>query len=314
MKRIFAVIMVSVIVLSGRAYAGMNEAESLYKEGKIEEAFAEYKKLLPELKPAQAINVFMKLGGDFYKQGKYPEAEDAFRTVLKVEGISGRNMSTAQFLIAHSLYSRKKYEEAIPEYRKLDAIKDMPLSQRADAQRHIGHCYRILGKNEEALAEYRKVVAMEGVYPTHLSNTQSMIGYLTKSEEEYAKVFDIEKASVTDLTQALRMVKNKELLLKGYVFQLKTNPDKDGVIKLGLKEKLLAREAVRQIPGEAAVVSNLLSPALLEELPDREEAVILAEIWQANPGSSDEAKSRLSGIIGEVSTIEKAREKIKNLK
>jgi len=323
MKKIFMAAMF-LMMFSCLAYAGIEEAGSLFKEGKLEEAMAEYKKALPEASGRQAANLLMNIGTAFYRQGKYAEAEDAFRTVLNVEGLPDRSISTAQFLIGHSLYSRKKYEEAIGEYRKLDALKGGVLSQLADAQRHIGHCYRLLGKNEEAVAEYRKAVTMEGIHPRHASNAQFLIGLLTKNEDELLKVFDIEAASPGDLRQALRYMKNKERLVKGYLFQLKTSPDREEIIKLGEGETLLAREAVSQMPGDTEVVSALLPGALEGEIPAKEKASILAGIWQANIGkisAEPEAKklvddviSRLTGIIGQVSSPEEAEEKIKEMK
>lgn len=324
MKKIFLAFLAILFILSGRAYPGIGEAETFYKEGKLDEAFSEYKKILPDLKPIQAYSYMTRVAGAYVKQNNFQKAEEIYRTVLGIEGLTSSQKGTAQFLVGHYLYSQKKYEEAIAEYKKLDDIKEMPQSQRADAQRHIGHCYRLLGRTEEALAEYRKTFEIKGAHPPHLANTQFVIASITKKEDDYVKVFEMAGAQIGDLRAVYRVVKDKIRLVPGYVMQLKTNSAKEDLVKLGAQDAILAREALRQLPGDEMVVSGLLSAARIEDMPDREEASLLVDIWQAHAEKSDsgpgsikiveDVSGRLNALLGKVSSVQEARKKIESMK
>ena len=125
MKRIGLVVLVGLMLCLGTTlFAGLEEADDLYNQGKYAEALAEYQNALPTL--------------------------------------SGEDASLTQFHIGCCLEAQKKYDEAILEYQKVSAIPNANPYYISNAQWHIGYLLEAQGKSDEAQQYYLAICRQEG--------------------------------------------------------------------------------------------------------------------------------------------------------
>jgi len=159
MKKILSFLVLSLFFVS-LAFAGIKEANELFKQGKYAEAQAEYEKILPTLmenvSPNQKASAQFKIGICLKIQAKYGEAIKAFKKVLTIKA-SPYYILEAKKNIGIILEYQKKYNEALLIWNEM---KDIP-KREAYAQYHIGYCKEQQGKDNEAQEEYIKVFSIK---------------------------------------------------------------------------------------------------------------------------------------------------------
>jgi serine/threonine protein kinase/Flp pilus assembly protein TadD len=139
-----------------RAYAGLADCHSyeyLYAgrdPANLEKAVAAAAKAVqldPELAEAHA-----SLGTALSLSGRHPEAEDAFRTAIRIDS----DLFEAHYFYARDSFAQGKLEQAIQEYE--EASRARP--QDYQSALLVGQIYDDLGRHEEAAASRRRGVAI----------------------------------------------------------------------------------------------------------------------------------------------------------
>ena len=93
----------------------VREGNKQYRKGKFNDAEISYRKALEKKK--DSFESTFNLGDALYKQGKYDEALEQFKSI-EGRSTSKENLSKVQHNIANSLLQTKKYEESIEAYKK----------------------------------------------------------------------------------------------------------------------------------------------------------------------------------------------------
>jgi serine/threonine protein kinase/Flp pilus assembly protein TadD len=139
-----------------RAYAGLADCHSyeyLYAgrdPANLEKAVAAAAKAVQldsELAEAHA-----SLGTALSLSGRHPEAEDAFRTAIRIDS----DLFEAHYFYARDSFAQGKLEQAIQEYE--EASRARPEDHQSPLL--VGQIYDDLGRHEEAAASRRRGVAI----------------------------------------------------------------------------------------------------------------------------------------------------------
>ena len=100
---------------------------------------------------AQDYRKEVKGGNKSYEEGKYSEAEVAYKKALEKEG----EAIEGNYNLANSLFKQERYEEAIETFQKSIALaKDS--KTKSQAYHNLGSAYAKMEKFEEAINAYKQ--------------------------------------------------------------------------------------------------------------------------------------------------------------
>jgi tetratricopeptide (TPR) repeat protein len=136
------------------AEAHYNLGNALAKGGRFDEAMAQYRKAL-EIKPdhAEAHN---NLGTAFVRLGRFDEAMAQYRKALEIKP----NYAEAHYNLGTAFAGLGRFDEAVAQYRKALEIKP----DYAEAHNNLGSAFVRLGRFDEAIAHYQKAVEIKPNY------------------------------------------------------------------------------------------------------------------------------------------------------
>ena len=139
------------LVLTDELKKALNEGNTLFNEGKYEEAIASFDKILAGYPDAFIIN--KNIGNSYFKMEKYDKAEEYYLKVLEKDPQS----SEAMLLIGNCYANRGQNEKALEWYGKIEfeKIKDPTVLY------NIGADFFNVSKFEEALKYYKKAVELK---------------------------------------------------------------------------------------------------------------------------------------------------------
>ncbi len=113
-----------------------------YKKGKYNDSEISYRKSLDKNK--NSFEAAFNLGDALYKQGKYEEALEQFRSLTNV-ATSKENLSKVYHNIANCLLQTKKYEESIEAYKQSLKLLD----KDADTKYNLEYAKSMLKKQQQ---------------------------------------------------------------------------------------------------------------------------------------------------------------------
>ncbi len=136
------------------AEAHYNLGNALAKGGRFDEAMAQYRKAL-EIKPdhAEAHN---NLGTAFVRLGRFDEAMAQYRKALEIKP----NYAEAHYNLGTAFAGLGRFDEAVAQYRKALEIKP----DYAEAHNNLGSAFVRLGRFDEAIAHYQRAVEIKPNY------------------------------------------------------------------------------------------------------------------------------------------------------
>ena len=161
MKRITLILAGLLLCIGKVAFAGLQEADALFTQGKYAEALAEYQNTLPTLTEADASYAQFYIAFCLEKQGRYDEAIAEYSKVATIQNANPKWVAYAQFHIGCCLALQGKYNEAITEYGKVATIQNAPLYNILEAQFYTGLCLEKQGKDDEAQQYYIAICKQE---------------------------------------------------------------------------------------------------------------------------------------------------------
>ncbi|MBW4593151.1 MAG: tetratricopeptide repeat protein, partial [Brasilonema angustatum HA4187-MV1] len=128
-----------------------NQGLALYKQGKLDQAIASYRKAL-QIDPNDR-DAHNNLGNALYEQGKLDQAIASYRKALQIDP----NDPNAHYNLGNALYEQGKLDQAIASYRK--ALQINP--NDAYAHNNLGLALYEQGKLDQAIASYRKALQID---------------------------------------------------------------------------------------------------------------------------------------------------------
>ena len=139
------------LLITEELKAGLNEGNSLFEEGKYEEAIAVYAKIIEEY--PEAYIIYKNIGNSYFQMEKYAEAEEYYGKVLEKDPDS----NDIKLLIGNCCANLGENEKALQWYNKIEFEKiDDPT-----VLYNIGTNYTNLSKYQEALKYYEKAVEVQ---------------------------------------------------------------------------------------------------------------------------------------------------------
>ena len=154
----------------------LNEANGLYRAGRLPEAAHLYQHLLKYYPPK--LNVLNSLGGACLRMSNYGASEELFKKSLSIEP----NQPQALMELGVTLYNTKRFDEAIACYDRVIAIKP----DFADAHSNRGIALKDMNLDAEALASYDRAISIRPDYPESLSNRGIVLHDLKRFDEAIA--------------------------------------------------------------------------------------------------------------------------------
>lgn len=103
---------------------------------------------------AQEENNDIREGNRLFKEGKYQQAEVAYRRALQ----KNKNSFTANFNLGNALYRQKKYSNALEQYNNAVAIDKKDKMKLANAYHNIGNSLLNDKKIEESISAYKNAL------------------------------------------------------------------------------------------------------------------------------------------------------------
>ena len=120
----------------------LRQGNTLYEEGKFNEAEIEYRKGLEKNK--SSYTGLFNLADALYRQEKYKEAAALFDS-LSQRDVNPRQLSKAYHNLGNALLKDKAYEESIKAYQ--NALKLNPQSE--ESRYNLSYAYKMLKKQQE---------------------------------------------------------------------------------------------------------------------------------------------------------------------
>ncbi len=100
------------------------------------------------------ILVAIQRGKDFYDQGEYVEAVDAYRKALDLD----KHNSLAHFRIGEAFFAQRNYNSAANAFREALNGDLEPKWVEVFCHLYLGKVYDALGQRERAVTEYRRAI------------------------------------------------------------------------------------------------------------------------------------------------------------
>lgn len=178
MNKLLILAALAVLVFGCTAFAGLEDADNLYKERKWEEAEAEYRKVLTELSGEEAADVQMKIARACGLQNNLEEAAEEYLKVKDIKDVPASAVAEAQFQVGVIYYrmGRDKYDDAVGALRKAQEMEGITDSLKALAQYYIGETLYRNRQYEESVEELRKFQEMKGAHVNTVATSQYFMG------------------------------------------------------------------------------------------------------------------------------------------
>jgi Ca-activated chloride channel homolog len=103
---------------------------------------------------AQVENNDIREGNRLFKEGKFQQAEVAYRRALQ----KNKNSFAANFNLGNALYRQKKYSNALEQYNSAVAIDKKDKIKLANAYHNIGNALLNDKKIEESITAYKNAL------------------------------------------------------------------------------------------------------------------------------------------------------------
>jgi len=139
------------LVITEDLKKSLDEGNSLFNEGKYEEAISSYEKILASYPDAFIIN--KNIGNSYFLMEKYDKAEEYYLKILEKDPQNAE----AMLLIGNCYANRGQNEKALEWYGRIEfeKIKDTTVLY------NIGTNFYNISKFEEALKYYKKAVELK---------------------------------------------------------------------------------------------------------------------------------------------------------
>jgi tetratricopeptide (TPR) repeat protein len=174
------------VALRPESPARLNLGKALKDKGNLDEAIAEYHKVIQIKK--DFADAYVNLGNALQAKGRLDEAIVEYRKALQIN----KNYADGHYNLGVALHARGKLDEAIAEYhRALQINKD-----HAPAHCNLGVALRLKGQLDEAIAEYRKAIHINKDYAEahyNLGNAHKARNQLDEAIAEYRKTIQVYK-------------------------------------------------------------------------------------------------------------------------
>jgi len=122
----------------------IRKGNSEYKAGKFSDAELDYRKAIE--KNSKTTVGHYNLGDALYRQQKFEEAAEQFKTNTEIPGVAKNQKSNASFNLGNSLLKAEKYEESIEAYK--NALKSNPKDE--DARYNLAYAQsKLLQKQQQ---------------------------------------------------------------------------------------------------------------------------------------------------------------------
>lgn len=217
---------------------------------------------------AQDYRKEMKGGNKSYENGKYSEAEVAYKKALEkeAEAIEGN------YNLANSLFKQERYEEAIETFkRSVELTND--LSTKSKAYHNLGSSYAKMEKFEEAINAYKQGLKINPKDEEARRNLAKTMRQLQQQKQEQKENKDQDKKDDKDKDKDKEKDKDKDKDKKDEKDQDKDEdgkPKDDDTKKDPKDEKKDKDKKEKAQPGE---ISKEDAKRLLEALAREEEAL-----------------------------------------
>ena len=153
---------------------------------------------------AQVENAYINRGNDYYRQGKYPQAESEYREALNR---NPRN-NTAKYNLANSLEKQQKYKEAQEIYDELTRTEDNNL--RALAYYNTGVVYSGQKELESSIEAYKNALRINPDDRQARENLQKALSELKKKNSGGGGGNDKSNMSSSAADKKLKELQEKE--------------------------------------------------------------------------------------------------------
>lgn len=164
--------------------AELQPLQQLFQQGRLQQAEAMAKSLLPRYRKAPVL--YNIIGLCQQGQGQYKEALTSFRKLISLDP----NIAEAHFNLALLLTRLDKIKDAIFCYRKALRLKpDMTA-----AHFNLGTLFQTQGLLKEAVKHYRKTIELEPAYYEALGNLGTVLqqqGRLEQAGEYYRRALSL---------------------------------------------------------------------------------------------------------------------------
>jgi tetratricopeptide (TPR) repeat protein len=178
---------------------------ALSRQGKLDEAIAQYRAAL-EIAPAKT-EARNNLGNALARQGSYPAAIVEYQKVLELDP----DFADARYNLGNVFLKQHKLDEAIAQYRKTLEITP----ENAAALNNLGNALAMKGADDAAIAQYQRALEINSLLTDARQNLASLFlkqGKLDEAIAQYRKVLEIKPndARVRDnLSKALLLKENR---------------------------------------------------------------------------------------------------------
>lgn len=119
------------------------------KQGKMDVAAVEYKKLIDSVEYGSKVN--FNLATNYYKEKNYDEAKKYYENILNIE--NGPYKDTATYRIGQIYFNTKDYSKALRNFMRIDLLYEKS-NLREVAKLKIATIYEIQNENEKAKKTY----------------------------------------------------------------------------------------------------------------------------------------------------------------
>ena len=165
-------------------YVNIQQAITAHQEGRLEEAEQLYRTIL-KVEPNH-LDASNNLGALLFKLGRFDEAEKSYKKAIELKS----NFSEGHFNLGNTLQKLGRYDEAEASFRK--AIEFKP--DYGEAHFSLGNILKTLSKFNEAEASFRKAIEFKPSYGKahfNLSNTLFQLGRFDEAEVSYKKAIEL---------------------------------------------------------------------------------------------------------------------------
>ena len=226
---------------SGNYLAHNNLGNALYRDGRRDEAIAEYRKAL-DIKPdyAEALN---NLGVVLFAKGDLEAAIAQYRKALDIKP----DYAEAIHNLGSALATKGDYGAAIEQYRKALEIKP----DYAEARNNLGNALLLNGDLEEAIAQYRNTLKIN----PRSADAYGQLGqaFLQKGQTQEA---------IKAWQESLEIKPEQVNVQKNLAWVLATTPDAS--LRNGAKALALAEKASQSSGGGNPMILRILAAAYAE--------------------------------------------------
>ncbi len=203
--------------MESSAAKAYNEGNKLLKAGDYEGAAKQYKE---GLKTSKDYRIYYQLGVTLKKQGKSPEAEEAFRSSIQ----SNPNFDIAYNGLGGIYFQEGKYAEAAEAFKKFEQLTEKK-SLKDQAKEYVSRSLVKLGENAKKEGNYSKALEYlnEATKYSELDAAYVMLSITHYENGDYDKTLAVADQVLNIKTSRL---KGAAYYYKGMAFKQKQDIEK----------------------------------------------------------------------------------------